>query len=156
MNIGNFIIVSRHTGAVEWLRQRGIVGEVVAHVTAEQVRGRIVVGNLPLHLAAEALEVMIIDLRELSPDQRGKDLTPAEMDAAGAKLTSYVVAQKTRVVWPCFTCGCVERPQMIERELEGFMCECGECLDSTECYPTEEDALAAWNRMQSRAMHEMM
>ncbi|HOW77965.1 MAG TPA: CRISPR-associated protein Csx16 [Verrucomicrobiota bacterium] len=86
------IIVSRHTGAVEWLRQHGIVGEVLAQVTdPAQIAGRVVVGALPLHLAAVAVEVMAIDMPGLRADQRGKDLTPAEMDAAGASLGRYRV-----------------------------------------------------------------
>jgi CRISPR-associated protein Csx16 len=86
------VIVSRHAGAIEWLRQRGIQGEVIAQVTSpEQVRGRVVVGALPLHLAAEAAEVVAIDMPRLSAEQRGRDLSPAEMDAAGAALSRYVV-----------------------------------------------------------------
>jgi len=85
------VIVSRHVGAVEWLRQRGITGRVIEHATAEDVRGRVVYGTLPLHLAAEAARVVAIDLPRLRPEQRGKDLSPAEMDAAGARLIAYKV-----------------------------------------------------------------
>ena len=47
------IIVSRHSGAVEWLRRQGIVGDVLSHVTdVAQIAGQRVVGALPLHLAA--------------------------------------------------------------------------------------------------------
>lgn len=90
------LIVSRHAGAVEWLRMRGITGPVVTHATPEDVRGRDVVGNLPLALAAEALTVTTIDLPDLPPEQRGKDLSPEEMDAAGACLATYQVARVVR------------------------------------------------------------
>lgn len=87
-----YVIVTRHAGAIEWLRQRGIEGEVIAQVASpEQIRGKVVVGALPLHLAAEAAEVVAIDMPRLSAEQRGKDLSPAEMDAAGATLSRYVV-----------------------------------------------------------------
>jgi len=90
--MAEIVIVSRHAGAVEWLRQHGIEGEVIAQVVSpEQVRGRVVVGALPLHLAAEAAEVVAIDMPRLTAEQRGRDLTPAEMDAAGATLSRYVV-----------------------------------------------------------------
>ena len=86
------LIVTRHEGVVSWLRQRGITGEVVSHVTdAAQVRDRVVYGALPLHLAAFAAEVVAIDLPNLSPELRGQDLTPEQMDAAGAVLATYVV-----------------------------------------------------------------
>ncbi|MEW6651424.1 MAG: CRISPR-associated protein Csx16 [Chloroflexota bacterium] len=86
------IIVSRHAGAVEWLRQRNITGDVLTHVSSpEEIRGKTVVGALPLHLAAEAAKIGAIDLPLLSPDQRGRDLSPQEMDRAGATLTWYEV-----------------------------------------------------------------
>jgi len=85
------LIITRHAGAVEWLRRRGIVGEVVAHATPDQVRGRICCGVVPLNLAALASEVWAIDMPGLKPADRGRDLTPEEMDEAGAELFPYVV-----------------------------------------------------------------
>lgn len=88
------IIVTRHAGAVEWLRQQGITGEVISHVNdPAQIRGRTVIGNLPLHLAAEAMIIGNIDLPNLRPEQRGQDLTAQEMDQAGARLVWYVVGE---------------------------------------------------------------
>ena len=89
------VIVTRHSGAVEWLRRRGITGEVISHVSdPAQVADRTVYGVLPLHLAALADEVVSVDLPNLRPDQRGKDLTPEEMDEAGANLRRYRVFEK--------------------------------------------------------------
>lgn len=89
------VIVTRHSGAVEWLRRRGITGEVFEHVSdPAQVADRTVYGVLPLHLAAVADEVISIDLPGLRPDQRGKDLSPEEMDEAGASLRCYRVFEK--------------------------------------------------------------
>ena len=85
------VIVSRHAGAVEWLRRHGIEGRVVAQTTPVDVIGAHVVGNLPMHLAALADLMTVIDLPGLTVEQRGKDLTPEEMDAAGAVLHSYTV-----------------------------------------------------------------
>jgi CRISPR-associated protein Csx16 len=84
-------IITRHAGAIEWLRQRGITGDVLAQATPEQVRGCRVIGILPLHLAAEATEVVAIDMPQLRAEDRGRDLSPAEMDAAGACLRRYQV-----------------------------------------------------------------
>ena len=74
------------------LAQRGITGEVIAQATPEDVRGKNVIGNLPMHLASLAAKVGSIDLPRLAAADRGRDLTPEEMDAAGATIRWYVVA----------------------------------------------------------------
>lgn len=84
------VIVTRHAGAVEWLRRHGVEGEVVAQADAATVAGRVVVGALPLHLAALAAEVVAIDMN-LPPNLRGVDLTPEQMDECGATLRRYRV-----------------------------------------------------------------
>ncbi len=85
------VIVTRHPGLVEWLRGEGIEGDVIAQATPEDVTGKYVYGALPLHLAALAAEVVTVDLPGLTAGQRGQDLTPEEMDAAGATLSRYRV-----------------------------------------------------------------
>ena len=86
------VIVTRHSGVIEWLAERGITGEVIAHITDPgQIAGKIVIGALPLHLAALAERVGSIDMPGLRADQRGQDLTPEEMDGAGAALSWYEV-----------------------------------------------------------------
>lgn len=88
-----WVIVTRHTGAIEWLRRHGIAGEVLDHVGSVDVNNKRVIGALPLHLAARALSVTTIDMPGLTPEQRGKDLSPEEMDAAGARLSTYKVVE---------------------------------------------------------------
>lgn len=85
------IIVTRHAGAVEWLRQQGITGKVISHATEKEVTGQVVYGMLPLHLAALAERVVTIDLPNLAPDQRGNELSADEMEKAGARLVAYKV-----------------------------------------------------------------
>jgi CRISPR-associated protein Csx16 len=85
------VIVTRHRGAVEWLAAKGISGQIIEHADPEDVRGKHVIGNLPLYLAALADRVSVIDMPNLTPEQRGKDLTPAEMDSSGAVLVCYQV-----------------------------------------------------------------
>lgn len=87
------LIVTRHAGLVAWLANRGIVGEVIAHATAENVAGRAVIGALPLHLAALAESVTTVDMPGLTAEQRGADLCPAEMDAAGASLSTFQITK---------------------------------------------------------------
>lgn len=88
------IIVTRHAGLIAWLAQRGITGHVIAQATVADVRGKRVYGVLPLHLAAEAAEVVTVDMPLLKPEQRGVDLTPAQMDEAGASMSTYQVLRK--------------------------------------------------------------
>lgn len=86
------VIVSRHEGAVKWLAARGIAGPVFAEVVADQVAGKVVVGNLPLHLAAVAHSVGIVEFPGLGRGRQGRDLSPAEMDEAGARIQWYAVS----------------------------------------------------------------
>jgi len=88
------VIISRHAGAVEWLKLRAIEGDVIEHATIDDVRGKHVVGNLPLALASYAASVTAIEMPLLKPEQRGKDLTPAEMDEAGACLRTFHVHEQ--------------------------------------------------------------
>jgi len=91
-DLSEYLIISRHSGAVEWLRRNGIEGEVVTHVDGpEIIRGKIVVGNLPMHLAAAASRVGIIEMPNLPAEARGRDLTADEMDKYGARLAWYKV-----------------------------------------------------------------
>ncbi|MHC1624881.1 MAG: CRISPR-associated protein Csx16 [Methermicoccaceae archaeon] len=85
------ILVSRHPGAVAWLKSKGFEGEVVAHLTPEMVgEGDVVVGVLPVHLVAELKErgarVIILVLPQVPPEKRGAELSPEEMDRFGARL----------------------------------------------------------------------
>ena len=85
------VIVTRHPGTVAWLAQRGITGSVIAHACPDDVRDKHVYGVIPLRLAAVADLVTIVDMSELTPEQRGRDLSPPEMDAAGAVMCTYCV-----------------------------------------------------------------
>lgn len=90
---GSNLIVTRHSGLVEWLRRHGVDGEVVAQATPEVVAGKDVYGVLPLHLAARAASITTVDMPLLRSEQRGVDLTPEEMDAAGATMARYRVTR---------------------------------------------------------------
>jgi len=85
------VIVTRHDGAVAWLAARGITGPVIEQATEADVAGKVVIGNLPLYLAAAAAKVGSIDMPSLPRGQRGEDLSPSEMDAAGATIRWYIV-----------------------------------------------------------------
>lgn len=88
------VIVTRHAGTVEWLKKNGIEGKVIDHVhDSEEIEYKIVIGALPLFYASQALAVASIDMPDLPADRRGQELTPAEMDAYGARLSVYRVTR---------------------------------------------------------------
>lgn len=87
------IVVTRHPALVAVLARRGLIPEgtqVVAHATPDMVRGRTVVGILPFHLAALASSVTTVDLN-LAPEQRGRELSVEEVEAALTGISTYFI-----------------------------------------------------------------
>ena len=90
------IIVSRHVGAIRWLKEKKDLenSEVAEHFSAEDIRdltrGDKVYGTLPMPMVAEVLEreaeFFLIVLPGVAFSQRGNELSPDEMEKAGAKL----------------------------------------------------------------------
>jgi len=85
------IIVTRHSGAIEWLRANGFVGEIISHLTADTILpDNIYIGVLPLPMIQQILEAgsrfFLLVMPEVSLPQRDREMSPGEMDAAGAKL----------------------------------------------------------------------
>jgi len=73
----DIIIVSRHAGFVALLAEKGIKGRVIAHATADDVRGNVVIGALPLHLACLARMVGTLEMN-VPAHMRGLDLSLEE------------------------------------------------------------------------------
>jgi len=87
----NTFIVSRHQGAIEWLKQKGFDGTVVDHIDSSMVNaGDTVIGVLPLLLVHElvnmGVNVIILQLPEVPREQRGKELTVEDMNRYGARV----------------------------------------------------------------------
>ncbi len=87
--------VTRHKGAVEWARQRGIEAEHLEHLDPSQLsRGDVVLGTLPVSVVAEVClrgaRYMHLTL-DTPPQMRGKELTVQDMDEFGAKLEEFEV-----------------------------------------------------------------
>lgn len=87
--------VTRHKGAVEWARARGIEAESIAHLDPETIKpGDKVLGTLPVSVAAEVCRrgahYFHLTL-DMPPDARGRELTLNDMDAFGAKLEEFEV-----------------------------------------------------------------
>lgn len=90
--------VSRHAGAHDWLAERGLhVDRQVAHLTPPQVEpGDLVIGTLPINLVAAlcARGARYLHLAlELPAEARGRELSAAELDRYGARLTCYEVRE---------------------------------------------------------------
>ena len=91
VNQEDILIVTRHTGLIEWLHLRGIHGTVKSHVQEEDVADKVIIGTLPMLLASLAKCCIVVDMPYLPESERGKDLLPSHMDKYGARLTLYIV-----------------------------------------------------------------
>lgn len=102
------IIVTRHPGAIEWLRKHHyelfettyqedpavdleiIEPTVIAHAEKVGVEGNRVIGVLPFHLAMLAAEYYHLDMN-IPAEARGKELSCFDMEKFGARLTRYYI-----------------------------------------------------------------
>ncbi len=87
--------VTRHKGAVEWSRGRGIEAQHITHLDPKTIKsGDIVLGTLPVHIAAQvcarSAKYLHLSLKT-PPKRRGEELTAADMDAMGAELVEYEI-----------------------------------------------------------------
>jgi len=92
---GGTIIVTRHRGAVEWLRKKygSLVqgAKAVTHINPDDVpRLTAVFGVLPITLAKQLLDrdcaVFLIQMPNVPRELRGQELTAEMMEKYGAKL----------------------------------------------------------------------
>ena len=94
--MNNTVVVTRHPGLLEVLRERGVVPQncedFYSHATPDLVRGRDVIGILPLSLAAEANSITEITL-SLPPEARGKELNADEVRRFMTGVNTYKVTR---------------------------------------------------------------
>jgi putative CRISPR-associated protein (TIGR02620 family) len=84
-------VVTRHAGAIAWLASKGFTGEIAVHLSSDQIKdGNIYIGVLPVPMIKQILDAgsrfYLLVLPEISLEKRVRELTPDEMDAAGAIL----------------------------------------------------------------------
>ncbi len=87
--------VTRHKGAVQWARKKGIEAEHVAHFDAGLVHeGDNVLGTLPVSIVADICarggRYFHLSL-DIPADERGKELTLQDMEKFGAVLEEFDV-----------------------------------------------------------------
>jgi len=89
------IIVTRHKGAIEWLREKYswlVKGaKIVSHIDPDKIPSETnVIGVLPITIVKKLLDkgctATIIQLPDVPEELRGRELTPEEMEKYGAKL----------------------------------------------------------------------
>jgi len=88
--------VSRHPGAVDWAKTQGIAVDCwVAHLAPSEIdEGDTVIGTLPVQLAAQvcARGARYLNLSlDLPLGWRGRELSAAELVAAGARLEEFEI-----------------------------------------------------------------
>ena len=90
------LFVTRHPGALDWAAGESVaVDAVVAHFDPDTIQpGDVVIGTLPIHLAARVCQrggrYLHLSL-ELPPEQRGRELSAADLRQCGARLEEFRV-----------------------------------------------------------------
>ncbi len=92
------LIVSRHAGALAWMKNVGVRGRHLAHLDAAALKGLrpgdVVVGTLPVPLAAAVIAAgaRYVHLTlPLAEAERGSELSAADLHRLGASLAEYRV-----------------------------------------------------------------
>jgi CRISPR-associated protein Csx16 len=90
--------VSRHSGALSWIRRHGIAFDHHAsHLDMDDVHpGDVVIGSLPVNLAAEVCARGAIYKHlsiKLEAADRGRELSAEEMDKYDPVLATYEIKE---------------------------------------------------------------
>ncbi len=89
------LVVTRHTGLVEHLRNIGLIGadaQVLEHASEEDILGRDVIGVLPHSLSCLCASFTEIPLA-LPADMRGKELTVEDVAKYAGEPVTYQVTR---------------------------------------------------------------
>lgn len=92
--------VTRHSGARDWAKRRGIAAIAIDHLDTSAIeRGDVVIGTLPIHLVARinALGARYLHLTmDMKVEDRARDLSADEMDSRDARIEEYQVKAISR------------------------------------------------------------
>ena len=93
--------ITRHPGARAWAAEEGLqVDQALEHLNLDLIApGDLVIGTLPVNLIAQVCErgghYLHLSL-ELPREQRGQELSAAELRRYGARLEEYRVERVSR------------------------------------------------------------
>jgi hypothetical protein len=119
-------VVTRHKALVEYLREVGAVSgsvDVLAHATADDLRGRDVFGVLPLHLAAACRTVTEVPL-DIPATMRGVELTLEEVRQYAKPMRTFVVREQ------------VDQANAVKALVDAVRAEMGDCYEGAFRPPT--------------------
>lgn len=87
------IIVSRHKGAVYWIKKhypKFSKFDHLNHVNEDDIKGNIVIGTLPINLAVLAKEYWHLSMK-IPVEMRGKEFTIEDMENFNCKIEKYTI-----------------------------------------------------------------
>lgn len=93
------LFVSRHQGAIEWIKQQSIQVDVfVEHLNVEEIQADdVVIGTLPIHLAAEVCQkgakFYFLSVN-VAREQRGTELTCEQLEQQGCSLQQFYIEKR--------------------------------------------------------------
>ena len=92
--------VTRHPGAIEWAAMKGLEAVQITHLDIAIINsGDVIMGTLPINIAAQIIEIgaryLHLEL-DLPEENRGRDLSPDEMEQFGARLQEYHIVKIER------------------------------------------------------------
>lgn len=91
--------VSRHQGAIEWIKQQVIqIDRFVEHLNIDEIQADdVVIGTLPIHLAAEVChkgaKFYFLSVN-VSREQRGTELTREQLEKQGCSLQQFYIKKR--------------------------------------------------------------
>lgn len=93
------IFVSRHPGAIEWMKHQPIhVDRWLMHLQIEEVKPKdVVIGNLPIHLACQICELgaRFFSLEIAMPlEKRGMELKAQDLKVMNCAMKEYVIRRR--------------------------------------------------------------
>lgn len=99
--VAQTVIISRHSGAVEWLKSKGYYGTVVDHFDGNVECGATYIGVLPIPLVSKIVEeggnFLLLSLPKIAFSERGQELSPEEMTVAGATVHKIITIKLKEV-----------------------------------------------------------
>ncbi len=87
------IIITRHKGAVDWIKKhypKFSVFKHLTHASEEDIEGNIIVGTLPVNLAVLSKEYWHLSM-DIPAEFRGKELTIEDMESFNCLLQRYEI-----------------------------------------------------------------